>query len=345
MGLSGGAAVKRELCEADGLLAESTLLSKSFADQGLKVRVRKNPRVRRGRMGGKRKETMDSDEESDERPVSADVGLHAYEPIPSTAIKRAKSNGQDYARRMYDQQHMHSALDGRTDQMFLRHSPPRDRGHYLTQPAQPPFSRPPPHGGEGPAGERRVQQEMATSARYPVMVPRREPGYHAANKPDDRYGQPPPRYSSGSHTIYQDRGPPLPPGVHVEQGDSLRAMSYEQGHPGYHHGANSREYGAPRPTTSRDSGQYGHPLRSPEANKHAGGRQAKDEYGRPDARTVLLLPPLHLALSPAQSPRASSQQTYPNRQGAGADSAAIPRHMPPPPPATSQPRRGNNRRP
>lgn len=46
-------------------MEESTQLSRSFADQGLKVRVRKNPRARRGRASGKRKELGGSDEDSD----------------------------------------------------------------------------------------------------------------------------------------------------------------------------------------------------------------------------------------------------------------------------------------
>ncbi|CEH13785.1 Velvet factor [Ceraceosorus bombacis] len=60
-------------------MEESTLLSKSFADQGLKVRVRKNPRLRRGRAGNKRKDG----DYSDDSDGQTGAGLQGYYDDPS----------------------------------------------------------------------------------------------------------------------------------------------------------------------------------------------------------------------------------------------------------------------
>lgn len=93
------------------------MLSRSFADQGLKVRVRRNPRARRARLSGKRKDLLDSEDSSDERlgggggggidPSSYNAAMHYASGstlAPTMSSKRIRNEDPNHSYPLYDQQ-------------------------------------------------------------------------------------------------------------------------------------------------------------------------------------------------------------------------------------------------
>lgn len=310
-------------------MEESTLLSKSFADQGLKVRVRKNPRARRLRGNGKRKEILNSDEDSDGDPYTAP------EPGLST-VKRVKNDGDTVTH-----------LPGiHNRQQFTHHNympPSSSRGpsHPRTDPKfhDAPFVRPQPplrsHNSDLPPVTRSYGPPGHHYDAAP-LDPRENPPYGGLLRPmsshrgepyrgtrDERYAD---EYAA-VHPAYRERNPRYVP---VDDRGAMYDGYYTHPRSGPMYDAGSG------PTSSRpvDMGVRGEPLYQPRQYTHHHQRpptplsfrdrsmsdphRSAHFYGptrgesdeHMEARTRL--PPLHIALSPSTSPGLSKSGASPH---------------------------------
>lgn len=156
-------------------MEESTQLSRSFADQGLKVRVRKNPRARRSRASGKRKELGGSDEDSDgdmypnRRPSTVGMDGNAADDRERGMAKRIKSDGGSVALPPPEQlrhQAPYPINDGRR--------PPAHPGYAYANEAGPP----PPPGMMHGAPTRDIEMERRDAEAFRPYPPRRPSAGH-----------------------------------------------------------------------------------------------------------------------------------------------------------------------
>ncbi|UZJ53510.1 hypothetical protein CBS101457_002830 [Exobasidium rhododendri] len=196
-------------------MEESTLLSKSFADQGLKVRVRKNPRARRSKYNRKRKGPGESDDDSDERLAIADT-INASE---DSFKKKSRANEVEYGRQMYEQAplslHAHQTRPG--DPLYARASPHRER-RYTTEgstAAAPgyPYHRPhsqsvlqAPDNTMAPRRDTFQLPRMHSDPRL-TLPPTSNSPTHARLEPFHQYNQQPhlPQPHSYSHPYFQEQ--------------------------------------------------------------------------------------------------------------------------------------------
>ncbi|MCO5590218.1 hypothetical protein L7F22_044187 [Adiantum nelumboides] len=180
-------------------MEESTQLSRSFADQGLKVRVRKNPRARRARASGKRKELGGSDEDSDgdmypsRRPSAGVMDVNATEDRERGGMaKRIKSDGSVGALPPSQASYgINPINDGRRPPPpFSPHDtrPPVHPGYGYSNEAGPQPPPPPPTGTMHGASARDIEMERREAEAYRPYMPRRPSAGHPGMPPEGGQG-------------------------------------------------------------------------------------------------------------------------------------------------------------
>lgn len=192
-------------------MEESTQLSRSFADQGLKVRVRKNPRARRARASAKRKELGGSDDDSDgdiypsRRPSAVAMdGNAGIEDRERGLAKRIKSDGNVGVNpapeevRHQGPYRISPVNDGRRPPISPhKPRPPTHPGYAYANEAGP---LPPPPSGmmHGVPTTRDIEMERRDAEGFRPFLPRRPSAGHPGVPPE-----------SGSRMSYDPRISPV----------------------------------------------------------------------------------------------------------------------------------------
>lgn len=255
---------------ADNRPAESTLLSKSLADQGLKVRVRKNPRARRGRVGAKRKEEGQSEEDSDGEGAG---GARRALPGDDVAMRDAKRmRGDSLAQHSGSGAFAYAPPERDPREYKERQGYADDAGYRRPLPQSPSFSS---QEAFYPAPPRRAPELMHHPA--PPRPPFEDPNAPYGSAHPRSYAPTPHHSQVGTPPTDSPRSRRSSPPPHTYDG-SLRRPSPET-----HRAPYRAMLAEPTPRLRAHSN----------ATLQANAQAESSYYGRPSDMRPPQLPPLH----------------------------------------------------
>jgi hypothetical protein len=196
-------------------LASSTSLSKIFAEQGCRVRIRRDVRMRRRNTDGKPARDFDHDDEYDRPRMSATPDPYAGQPVitPQPHFDHDQSRPVSHSGPSYAQPHMRRPSQDQLAQHYQSQPPSpqtaqNGQWHAPSTPQQSYVSRPPPGSFQPPAYLQQSSQAYPAQQSYPY-----ENGHGRQNSID--YGQaapPPPQpQQPRSHAA---QSPVASPGFH-----------------------------------------------------------------------------------------------------------------------------------
>jgi hypothetical protein len=184
-------------------LAESTSLSKIFAEQGCRVRIRRDVRMRRRNTDGKPPRDYDHDDEYDRPRMSATPDPYAAQPVTTPQhFDHEQPRPVSHSGPGYAQPHMRRPSQDQLGQHYQSQPPSpqtaqNGQWHTPSTPQQPYASRPPPGSFQPPPYPQQASQAYPAqqgyayenghgrqnSADYGQVAPPPQPRIHAAQSP------------------------------------------------------------------------------------------------------------------------------------------------------------------